>query len=54
MVIEGKYINPLTLVGTSGRKLYNNYLSNYSDRYYVEVGEYSYYVEEMSVENPNK
>ena len=54
VVIEGKYINPLTLFGTSGRKLYNNYLSNYSDRYYVEVGEYSYYVEEMSVENPNK
>lgn len=54
VVIEGRYVNPLTLFGTSGKNLYNMYERNYTDRYYVEVGEYAYYEEEMSVENPNK
>lgn len=54
LVVEGRYVNPLTLFGTSSRKLYNQYLSNNTDRYCVEVGEYSYYDAKMSVENPNK
>lgn len=54
VVIEGKYENPLNLFGTSGKNLYNQYERSYADRYYVEIGEYAYYEEEMSVENPNR
>lgn len=54
LLVDGKYVNPLLIYGSRGKKLYEDWYNKTHEVYTVEVGEYEFYSDYISTKNPNE